>query len=139
MFSFFTILIISTFLLELSPILDLFYSSYIPNFYIIFYIIFFYLNFLLNFNNDSKNINIDLITKYIILLIKTPNFFFNYILNIFKKIYIYLVHFKYRFFRNTTKLLYKKNMKSHFIWWRPLFKKSSYFGYYRSNRSKWIK
>lgn len=89
--------------------------------------------------NTQNRLDLDLLSKYIILFIKTPNFLLNYMINIFKKVYVFIIFFKYRNLLNFIKIIFKKCFSNSFLLWRPLFKKTSYFGYYRSNRSKWIK
>lgn len=91
------------------------------------------------FNEKKNNIDLDIIFKYFSIVFKMPNVFLNLFLNIFKKIYTFLVYFKYKYIVITYKIISKKYFNTFFILWRPLFKKTSYFGYYRSNRSKWIK
>ena len=112
---------------------------FFDNFFLYIFSIFFLLNFFYIKNEEKFNFNFDLLYKYILFLLKTPNYFLNYFLNNLKKIYVYLVYFKYKFLKDTHFMLIKKYFNRYFLIWRPLFKKFSYFGYYRSNRSKWIK
>ena len=99
----------------------------------------FFINFFLIKNLAKFNYNLDIFYKFYILLAKTPNFFLNFFLNNINKIYTFFVYFKYFFFMLTLKILWRGFSSKFLIIWRPLFKKLSYFGYYRANRSKWIK
>ena len=119
-----------------------FFDKYVHNIYDSFYwifIILFFINYFISWWRESYNNNLDLIFIFFKNIFK---FFFkglNYLLVEFKKIYNFIIKVKlYSFINNIYSFLHKiyKNM---FIVWRPLFKKTSYFGYFRSNKSKWIK
>lgn len=107
--------------------------------FIFLFIIFFILNFYFIFKKEKFNFNTDLIIKYYTIFFKTPNFFINFIYNMLKQIYIYFIFFKYKFKFDTLILMSKWLLINLPLTWRPLFKKFSYFGYFRSHRSKWIK
>lgn len=93
----------------------------------------------LDYDQYKLKFNIDIIFKFFLLMLKTPSFFFNYLINIFRKIFVFLYYYKYRDILNTFRIYSRKYSYRYFSIWRPLFKKTSYYGYYRSNRSKWIK
>ena len=59
---------------------------------------FIYLNFFFNNNNNDIKLNIDLVYKYFLLIVKTPNYLLNFLINNIKKIFLYLIHFKYKRF-----------------------------------------
>lgn len=104
--------------------------------YFVFIIYFANYFFLKNLNN--VNSNLDLFLKYFKFF--TKHFFnlLNLFSSFFKKIYNFIYIKLFVFLKSflTFLNLYIKNI---FIIWRPLFKKWSYFGYFRTNRSKWIK
>jgi len=110
------------------------------NFNLIFFIFFFffYNYFFLKIININFNSNLDLFIKY--LKFFTKHFFnlINIIFIIVKKLYNF-IYIKFFVFSKSSIFFFNFYIKNLFIIWRPLFKKWSYFGYYRINRSKWIK
>jgi hypothetical protein len=56
-----------------------------------------------------------------------------------KKIYIFMRHFSFAPVINLVKLLFAKFSSTFFLLWKPVFKKWSYYGIFRSYRSKWLK
>lgn len=107
--------------------------------YLLIFIFIFTINFLFLNLKIKYNFNKDILIKFYNLFFKNPSFFLNYIINTFKKIYLFFIHFKYFKEKKMISNFFKKLNNLFFIFWRPLFKKFSYFGFYRSNRSKWIK
>ena len=112
---------------------------FIDNLYVFIFLIFFLNSFFMANNKVEFNFNFDVLYKFLLFLIKTPNYMLNYVLISFKKIYTFLVYFKNKFYIDSSFIFLRRYFSKYFIIWRPLFKKFSYFGYYRSNRSKWIK
>ena len=112
---------------------------FIDNLYVFIFLIFFLNSFFMTNNKVEFNFNFDVLYKFLLFLIKTPNYMLNYVLISFKKIYTFLVYFKNKFYIDSSFIFLRRYFSKYFIIWRPLFKKFSYFGYYRSNRSKWIK
>lgn len=109
MFNFLKFFVIILFFLKIIPHeieSDLSYFNNNQSFFPIF-IISSYFNFIIN-KHQKTNINLDLLFKYLLLIFKTPNFLINYLLNITKKIYLYLVHFKYKHDYNSVKIFFKK-------------------------------
>lgn len=103
-----------------------------------FLFILFFLNFIYK-RKEKFNFNLDILSKYYLFFFKKPNYLLNYLIIIFKKIYVFIFNFKYNFFISTNKIFFSIFFKKINLTWRPLFKKFSYFGFFRSNRSKWIK
>lgn len=112
---------------------------FIDKLYVYIFILFFILNFFIFKNKSEFNFNHDILYKYYLFFFKTPNFFFNSVIVNFKKIFTYLIYFRNKAYIDFANIFFKKFSNKFFIIWRPLFKKFSYFGYYRANRSKWIK
>ena len=118
-------------------------SSFIESFLFIqysyeFLFIIFFINYIF-YKKEKFNFNFDILTKYYLFFLKKPNFLLNFLFINIKKIYVFYLKFKYVFFINTNKIFFNIFFKKINLTWRPLFKKFSYFGYFRSNRSKWIK
>ena len=109
---------------------------FFENFYTVTFLLFFVFNFFVINKEEKFNFNIDLIVKYYLFFLRVPNFFLNFIVNTFKQIYVFLIYFKYKFVIDTNFMILKNIYKTFSLIWRPLFKKFSYFGYFRSNRSK---
>lgn len=112
---------------------------FFKNFFLFIFFTFFYLNFFVFKNVEKARHNIDLLYKYFLILVKTPSFFTNVIVNKIRKFFIFTVYFRHQLTILSYKIIFGWFFRKFFIVWRPLFKKFSYFGYYRSNRSKWIK
>jgi len=123
-----------------------------------------WLDNLFNFWYDSETYNI----YYIIFFCSVINYFLNKYLIIpskdmlnfrlfflhLKSLYFYLNRLYIKFFKNLIFFkneVFKKsyiynfiksnwyNLSNYFIYWRPLFKRFSYFGYYRLTKSKFFK
>lgn len=134
----FSIFVVILELINYSSILvdQIIFYSY---FYELLFLLLFLLSFLILNRKEKFNFSLDLLFKYYLLFFKTPSFFFNFVLNTLKQIYIFTLLFKYKFLIDTNKIFFNFYFSKLSLLWRPLFKKFSYFGYYRSNRSKWIK
>lgn len=107
------------------------------NFFLIL-IFFFLLNYFFLKNLNNFNSNLDLCFKYFKFFTKHFFSLVNIIYFFFKKFYNF-VYIKFFIFLKSLSKFFNIYLKNVFIIWRPLFKKWSYFGYYRINRSKWIK
>ena len=115
------------------------FLTIIINLNLIYCVFFFYfMNYFFLKNLNATNPDLDLFLKYIKFF--TKHFFnlLNLSSSLFKKIYNFIYIKSFVFLKSCFNFLnlYFKNI---FIIWRPLFKKWSYFGYFRTNRSKWIK
>lgn len=89
--------------------------------------------------DDYELLNYDLFYKFIVLNEKNYFFLLNLIKVEFKKLILFLIKFRFAVDIFTWKHFIKKRTGVFFVIWRPIFKKWSYLGYYRSNQSKWIK
>ena len=140
MFFFVKFLFLFLSLIELTNLLILFdkQNYFLSNSFLSIFLFFFIFNFYFN-QSITYNLNFDLVFKYFSLFLKNFSFLLNYFINTFKKIILFLYYFKYRHIKLSISVYFKKHLSSFFIFWKPLFKKTSYFGYFRSNRSKWIK
>lgn len=108
------------------------------NFFTIFFTFLFILNYFFFSKLQFNNIKIDLLLNWIrLFLINSKNFFLFFIITIKKTVYFLF----FKFFRSIkTNLVFSKEYLSKiFLIWRPLFKKLSYFGFFRTNRNKWLK
>ena len=112
---------------------------FFSGFFILIFISIFFLSFYFVRRKEKFNFNIDILVKYYLFLLKKPSILLNFLKNTFKQIYLFTIHFKYKFTIGTFKIIFRDLLSFFSLSWRPLFKKFSYFGYYRSNRSKWIK
>jgi len=90
-------------------------------------------------SEEKFNFNSDILYKYFVVFLKTPNFLINFSKNWFNKFYLYTVFFKHKISMDGKKIFFSRYFNKISVIWRPLFKRTSYFGYYRSNRSRWIK
>jgi len=79
----------------------------------------------IDFIYNTIKINFNLILNYFLLKL---NNFFNFFL-----------FFKYSNLLLKFKLFFSYIFKNFFIFWNPLFKKFSYFGFFRNNKQKWLK
>lgn len=125
----------------LFPILGNFFILCFSNlfYFFIFFCVFFLLNFLsLVFFRENKNFfKFDLLLKLLSFFNRNFKLSVNFVKVRFMLFFV--------FFKDTTKRFYTfidafyKNIKLNNYKWRPLFKKTSYFGFFRSHRSKWFK
>lgn len=103
------------------------------------FVFLFLLNFFLNYliSIPSKN-TLDL--RVFFLKIKSIYFYFSWLLIRFSKVFLFLKNeiFLKSFVFNFTKLNVS-NFCNYFTYWRPLFKRFSYFGFYRLTKSKFFK
>ena len=102
------------------------------------FVIFFLNYFFFKNLNINYNSNLDLLFKYLKFFTKHLFNLLNLVYVIFKKFYNF-IYIKTFVFLKSLEIFFNFYLKNIFIIWRPLFKKWSYFGYYRINRSKWIK
>jgi hypothetical protein len=99
----------------------------------------FLLNFFLNYiiTIPSKN-TLDL--KVFSLKLKSFYFYINWLVIRFSKVFLFfkneiiLKGFSFNFVKT-----FLSNFCNYFIYWRPLFKRFSYFGFYRLTKSKFFK
>lgn len=115
MFNFFNFFFPFFIFLEINPLF--YYHDYNINahqFFIFSFLFLIYLNFLQSVKSDVK-LDIDILFKYFILLLKTPNFLINYVISILKKIFIYLMCFKYKHIYNALKIFLKRYIFNFFV------------------------
>jgi len=107
------------------------------NFFLFVFVLYF-INYFFLKNLNKYNSNLDLFFKYFKFftkhLINLINLFFS-----FSKKFYNFIYIKFFIFLKSSFIFLNLYLKNIFIIWRPLFKKWSYFGYFRTNRSKWIK
>lgn len=109
-------------------------------FYSSFLVCFLFNYFILNLEwKEIFNKNADLALKFFTTLTTNFSIFINFFVVELKRFINFLLDFKYRKTILTLLLFLKDKISTKFNLWRPLFKKWSYFGYYRTNRSKWFK
>ena len=99
----------------------------------------FLINYFVIVWKESFNNNKDLILKFFNLCLRPFSILFTLIFAYVKRFVYFLIRFEYRNFFTTLLHFFSKFYSSSFIIWRPLFRKWSYFGYFRTNRSKWWK
>jgi hypothetical protein len=103
----------------------------------------FFILFLLNYSviiwKEFFNNNKDVIYNFFSLCLRPFSIFFTLFFAHLKRFSHFLVHFDYKNFIKITFDLFFKFFSNFFMIWRPLFRKWSYFGYFRTNRSKWWK
>lgn len=84
-------------LIEFNPLILLNDHNISLNYVFIFeYSFFIFLNYIIYSSEKKTKLDLDLLFKYFLFFARKPSYFFNYVLNIFKKIYVYLAHFKYK-------------------------------------------
>lgn len=76
--------------------------------------------------------------EYLKLIFKSGLIFLDFMIISVKKFYIFVIHFVWHEQLKLLKISCKYWFRNYLIFWKPLFKRVSYFGYYRSNRSKWL-
>jgi len=107
-----------------------------------FYYSFFSL-FLINYSviswKESFNNNKDILYNFFFLIFKSFSIFFTLAYAHLKRFVHFLLHFSFIEFIETLSILFNKFYKNFFLIWRPLFRKWSYFGFFKTNRSKWWK
>lgn len=89
-------------------------------------------------NDTSFFKKIYLVTKYIFLFRNYLKLFINYLLIIVKKFYLHFFSFICKNFFSFCRNYFSQFSFFISVKWRPIFKKWSYFGLFRSYRSKWI-
>lgn len=109
-----------------------------PNFFYKAFFYGFFFNYFIIAKYDDKKLKLDLFIKYILLFLKS---FKNFILFIIIKI-LKMFYYTIFFILDTIKAIYdfiKPYIVDKFNTWKPLFKKHSYFGYFRNFKNKWFK
>lgn len=97
------------------------------------------LNFFISYWRENFNNNKDILYKFFSLFFKPFSIFFTLAYAHLKRFFYFSNNFNLvKFVEFFSNFLNKFNIKS-FLIWRPLFRKWSYFGYFKSNRSKWWK
>lgn len=97
------------------------------------------------YNNEEageerdNRMNYDFFFRFVQLSVDELWFFYSFLITELKRYIFFNQKFKYYFSNRTKKIFFEKKIKNKFLLWRPIFKKWSYLGYYRANRSKWIK
>ena len=66
-------------------------------------------------NKVEFNFNFDVLYKFLLFLIKTPNYMLNYVLISFKKIYTFLVYFKNKFYIDSSFIFLRRYFSKYFI------------------------
>lgn len=97
------------------------------------------LNFYLFVWKEPFNNNKDILYRCANFCFRAVSIFFTLLLSEIKKFVLFLKKFKYREAINTHLVWFTLKVGVIFIIWRPLFRKWSYFGFYKTNRSKWWK
>ena len=117
MVNFFFFFFFSLSFFELSPALSIFYdfNLNVKDLFIYMFLTGIIFNIFILNKNIKNNLNIDLLLKYFFLFFKVPNIFLNFTINILKKIYLYLIHIKYKKIYYTLQLILKKYFTSLFI------------------------
>lgn len=120
---------------------DIIDSGIFDNPYFFYYSFFFLflMNYYFVFWSESFNNNKDVLYKFFSLLWRPFSIFFTLAYAHIKRYVHFSVYFNW--FRSITtylNLIYNFCL-FYFLIWRPLFRKWSYFGYFRTNRSKWWK
>jgi len=110
-----------------------------PYFFYTSFLFFFLINYIVIIWKESFNNNKDLLYKFVYFFFRPFSLFITYILGEIKRFYVFLIKFEYKIFFKTVYDLIFLKLGGFFLIWRPLFRKWSYFGYFRSNRSKWWK
>lgn len=99
----------------------------------------FFINYFISYWKENFNNNKDILFKFISFLFKPFAYLFTFILCEIKKFYNFLKNFKFKKIINISYLYFKNLLSKLSTIWRPIFKKWSYFGYFRTNKSKWWK
>lgn len=107
-------------------------------FYYSFFILFF-LNYSVITWKEFFNNNKDVIYNFFSLCFRPFSIFFTLLFAHLKRFFHFLVYFDYKDFFKICSNLFFKFFSNFLMIWRPLFRKWSYFGYFRTNRSKWWK
>jgi len=110
-----------------------------PYFFYYSFIILFLINYLFIIWKESFNNNKDVLYRFFSLLIRPFSIFFTLVFAHLKRFFHFLFNFEYKSSIKTVYNLLKNIDFKSFLIWKPLFKKWSYFGYFRTNRSKWWK
>ena len=88
---------------------------------------------------ESFNNNGDVFYKFFVFCCRAVSIFFILLFAQMKKFYYFLGRFEYKkTFDTFLGLIFLKIGNKNVIW-RPLFRKWSYFGFFKTNRSKWWK
>jgi len=88
---------------------------------------------------ETFNNNRDVLWKFLSFCLRAFSLFFVLLFSELKRLYFFLKKIKYKVFLKTCIDFLYLNWNKFFLIWKPLFKKWSYFGFYKTNRSKWWK
>ena len=91
-----------------------------------------------SFYMSGSSMNFILLFKFAHTTILHSLFSFNYTSVSFKKILCFFKGFRVFDLKNFISVYRRFLFRNHFVFWRPLIKKWSYFGMYRAYRSKWL-
>jgi len=97
------------------------------------------LNFFISYWRENFNNNKDILYKFISFLFKPLGFIITFFVCELNKILNFVKTMKYKKFLDLFKVFLNFIYSLPGLIWRPIFKKSSYFGYFRINKSKWNK
>lgn len=95
------------------------------------------LNYLVSYWRENFNNNKDILYKFISFLFRPFGIIITFFVCEYKKIYSFLKTMKYKKILDLIKFFFKFVINIPGLIWRPIFKKWSYFGYFRTNKSKW--
>lgn len=79
-----------------------------------------------------------LYANYLVYLIQARTVLLDSLVVFVKKVYMFIIYFACHEKIKLFKISIKFWLGGFFIFWRPLFKRLSYFGYYRTNQTKWF-
>ena len=106
-----------------------FYSSFLVCFLI---------SYLINFWKENFNNNKDILYKFISFLFKPFGYIWTFFSCEVKKFFNFLKNFKYKKMITIFYIFFLNYWNKIKPLWRPIFRRWSYFGYFRINKSKWI-
>lgn len=114
-------------------------NYYSPFFIYQVFLLFFPINFITSRskNFESSRLNLDLLLRFLGLFCLNLKNFFLFLFIKFNKIINYLYFKSYRSV-NTLIEFYNIYFAKISLTWRPIFKRFSYFGYFRTYRNKWL-
>lgn len=98
----------------------------------------FLINIVISLWKENFNFNKDIFYKFFSFLFRPLGFIITYFICEFKKFFSFFKNIKYKKILNLLYVFLKSVLKLPGLVWRPIFKKWSYFGYFRINKSKWI-
>ena len=110
-----------------------------PYFFDITFLSFFCVNYSVTLWKESFNTNKDVVSKFFSFFFRAISIFFTLLFSELKRLYFFLKKIKYKTFLKTCWNFLCLYYDIFFVIWRPLFRKWSYFGFYKTNWSKWWK